>query len=78
MTHRSKLLWRCHRGMREMDILFQNYLNRYYDDLSKEEKDIFDNFLNEIDNDIYAWIMDRDSPETPGYEKIVSQLKKCL
>ena len=78
MTQRSKLLWRCRRGMREMDILFQNYLDRYYDGLSEEEKVIFDDFLNEIDVDIYSWIMDRASPETPDYDKIVNQLKKCL
>ncbi|NNE37683.1 MAG: succinate dehydrogenase assembly factor 2 [Gammaproteobacteria bacterium] len=78
MNQHSRLLWRCRRGMREMDVLFGKFIENYYQDLSNEEKELFDLFLDEPDVDIYAWIMGRAVPETPGYVNFISKFKKCL
>lgn len=37
----AKLKWRCRRGMKELDQLMLRYLNLYYQDATKAEKDAF-------------------------------------
>jgi len=40
MNERSRLLWQCRRGIREMDILFRDFIDQHYDQLSDDEKQI--------------------------------------
>ena len=63
MSQRSRLLWRCRRGIREMDILLQDYLELYYDTSSANEKNTFEELLDEADLDILSWIMQKTSPD---------------
>ena len=74
-SDRSRLLWRCRRGIREMDILLQQFMEQCYVTLSADEIKTFDTFLDEADLDILAWIMGRSSPSNPLYEKFVRQLQ---
>ncbi len=68
MSQRSRLLWRCRRGIREMDILLQDYLQVHYDTLSTKEQNTFAELLEEADLDILSWIMQKTSPD----EKYIS------
>ncbi len=68
MSQRSRLLWRCRRGIREMDILLQDYLQVHYDTLSTKEQNTFEELLEEADLDILSWIMQKTSPD----EKYIS------
>ena len=47
--NRSRLLWRCRRGIREMDIVLQEFLNQSYDMLNDADKSSFSQLLNEAD-----------------------------
>jgi len=68
MSQRSRLLWRCRRGIREMDILLQDYLETHYDTSSAEAQNTFEALLDEADLDILSWIMQKTSPD----EKYIS------
>jgi len=63
MSQRSRILWRCRRGIREMDILLQDYLESHYDNASADEQNIFEELLEETDLDILSWVMERTPPE---------------
>ena len=76
MNNKSRLAWRCRRGMREMDILFERFIAKDYDKLSLEQKQHFEDFLNEADVDIYAWITGNSSPDINEYRIFVSQLQQ--
>ena len=73
MSQRSRLLWRCRRGIREMDILLQDYLQVHYDTLSTKEQNTFEELLEEADLDILSWIMQKTSPD----EKYIS-IVNCI
>ncbi len=73
MSQRSRLLWRCRRGIREMDILLQDYLQVHYDTLSTKEQNTFAELLEEADLDILSWIMQKTSPD----EKYIS-IVNCI
>lgn len=75
MNQRSRLLWRCRRGIREMDILLQDYLQTHYDTSSVEDQNIFEALLDEADLDILSWIMQKTSPDEK-YVGIITTIRE--
>lgn len=75
MSERSRLIWRCRRGIREMDILLLGYLENHYDDTSTEEQNIFEELLEETDLDILSWVMERTSPDEK-YIKLITFIRE--
>ena len=49
---KARLLWRCRRGIKEMDIILQEFINLSYDQLNDEDKNAFSKLLDEQDLDI--------------------------
>ncbi|BDW99562.1 succinate dehydrogenase assembly factor 2 [Maricaulis maris] len=64
-TQRKKLrirAWR--RGFKEADLILGRYADSHLDGLSPEELDFFEALLDELDADIYAWILGKQpTPE---------------
>lgn len=73
---RSRLLWRCRRGIREMDIVLQTFLNQSYDTLSDTDKNTFAQLLDEADLDILNWIMGKGEPENDGIKNIIALIRQ--
>jgi len=73
---RSRLLWRCRRGIREMDIVLQTFLNQSYDTLSDADKNSFAQLLDEADLEILNWIMGKDDPENDGIKNIITLIRQ--
>ncbi len=76
MNEKSRLLWHCRRGIREMDILFREFIEQHYDDLNDDDKQSFSKLLNEADLDILNWIMEKDTPDTDELKNIISIIRQ--
>ena len=76
MGDKSRLLWRCRRGIREMDLLLQTFVERDYPALNSDEQREFERFLEESDLDILAWITGRMEPNDAAYAKFILQLQQ--
>lgn len=74
--NRSRLLWRCRRGIREMDIVLQEFLDQSYDILNDADKSSFSQLLNEADLDILNWIMEKDEPRNDGLKNIITLIRQ--
>lgn len=72
----SKLAWRCKRGIREMDIVFQAYLKQYYEKASTTEQEAFIALIDEQDLDVMNWILGRD--KTPEQFQIIIKTMQTL
>ena len=72
----SHLRWRCRRGIKEMDLLLENFLTDIYPQLNADEQNGFEHFLDEADLDIYSWIMGKSRPANPDYQKFVTYLQQ--
>lgn len=75
MNQRSRLIWRCRRGIREMDILLLDYLETHYDNASTEDQDTFEELLEETDLDILSWIMEKTTPDEK-YTNLISFIRE--
>ena len=75
MSEEAKLRWRCRRGMREMDLLLGGYLDTYYGDAPAPTQAAFQAMLEELDQDIYDWVMER-RPCPAAYTDIIRELQQ--
>ena len=72
---KSRLLWRCRRGIKEMDIVLQNFIKDSYDELNNENKSAFSKVLEEQDLDILNWILGKDKPEDTELIEIIKKIR---
>ena len=57
----KKLRWRCRRCMRELDQLFERYLDRQWSTAPTDEREVFLRLLDCEDDKLWRWFM--------GYEE---------
>ena len=72
---KSRILWRCRRGIKEMDIVLQDFIKNSYDELNNENKSAFSKLLEEQDLDILNWVLGKDKPEDKTLIEIIKKLK---
>ena len=72
---KSRLLWRCRRGIKEMDIVLQNFIKDSYDELNNENKSAFSKLLEEQDLDILNWILGKGKPEDTALIEIIKKIR---
>lgn len=53
----ARVRWACRRGMLELDVLFQPFIEHVYQDLSDDDKAAFIRLLECEDPELFAWFM---------------------
>ncbi|MBD9367942.1 succinate dehydrogenase assembly factor 2 [Xanthomonas sp. XNM01] len=53
----KRIRWRCRRGMRELDQLFERYLARLYPQASEAQRVVFLRLLECEDDKLWRWFM---------------------
>lgn len=59
---KNRLLWRCRRGTRELELLLYRYINEHYDSLSQEEINLFAEFVEQGHDDLSNWLLNQELP----------------
>lgn len=72
----SKLRWACRRGMLELDVLLNNFLNEAYAKLDDEDKQLFIELLNHPDPELFAWLMGSENPPDAGLIRITKMIRE--
>ena len=72
---KSRILWRCRRGIKEMDIVLQDFIKNSYDELNNENKSAFSKLLEEQDLDILNWVLGKDKPEDKTLIEIIKKIR---
>lgn len=52
----QKLLWRCRRGTKELDILMMSFLEKHYRNAEPAMKQAFEDMLDMQDPELYALV----------------------
>ena len=71
----NKLRWKSRKGIRELDILLQNYLETHYTSLDSLDKKLFEEVL-EIDTYDLLNAISGKSSYNEKYDSIITQLSK--
>ena len=71
----DRFRWRCRRGLLELDLILQGFLERRFHRLDAAEKAIFGEILDNPDPDLLDWALGRSEPADPRYRDVVRQLR---
>ena len=67
----ARVRWACRRGMLELDVIFQPFVEKHYENLSDEDKAIFIRLLECEDPELFAWFMGHEECPNPDLAKMV-------
>lgn len=70
----ARLRWRCRRGMRELDVVLERYLERRYARAPESERRAFESLLERQDPELLAYLMGREAPEDPELVNVIARL----
>jgi len=73
----KKLRWQSRRGMKELDVLFEAFLENQARQLSEGAWPELEELLTLEDDVLFDWISGRDLPSDPAVLKLLDLLKKC-
>jgi antitoxin CptB len=70
----ARLRWRCRRGMKELDLLLLDYIERWYDEAGAAGQLAFKRLLSMPDPDILALLTGRSVTDDEHLVLIIEQL----
>ncbi|MCB5160964.1 succinate dehydrogenase assembly factor 2 [Marinomonas algarum] len=68
----KRLKWQCRRGMLELDVLLEPFLDEVYLTLEEEDKARFHELIKREDQEMFPWFMQKEVPEDPDLARIVN------
>ena len=72
------LRWQCRRGLKELDVLLEPFMEAHYRDLPEDEQLLFQRLLEQEDVDLLAWFMQYLRPEDPDLERMIHVVLRRL
>jgi len=58
----AKLRWRCRRGMQELDVMLERWLERAWPAADERHRQAFSQLLGQEDDLLWGWLSGRASP----------------
>lgn len=71
----KRLRWRCRRGMRELDVLFEAWLEREWPTASELERGVFLRLLDCEDDRLWRWLMGYEAVPDAELETLVERMR---
>ncbi len=75
MKELDRIRWRCRRGMLELDIVLQGFVEKHYMQLNKNELQHFDTLLSLPDNDLWDMITSKKEVEDIKLQPVLQLLQ---
>jgi antitoxin CptB len=73
--HRARLYWQCRRGMLELDLVLQAFLDHHYDHVPLAMRRAFETLLSYPDALLLEYIMGRITPTDRILADVVTRLR---
>ncbi len=70
----AQIQWRCRRGMLELDLILQKFLEFQYHTLSEQQKIELLELLETPDPTLLAWLMNQE-PAPESYKALILQIR---
>lgn len=73
----NRLRWKCRRGMLELDILLQNFLEDGFSSLARDDSKRFEQLLEYEDNPLFELLMDHMQPADPNMKHVIQSIQRA-
>lgn len=74
-TDKNRLAWRCRRGMLELDLLLQGFLERDYDALNREQQAHFEQFLALPDQTLLDYLLHHRPADKTEFVDVIEKIR---
>jgi len=71
----EQLRWACRRGMLELDIILNDFLDAQYFTLTGYQQKSFENLLSRTDQELFRWLVHHEVPSDSTYFEITDLVK---
>jgi len=71
----SRIRWQCRRGMLELDLFLQSFLEKEYLQLSLKQKETFERLLEIPDQMLLDYLMGRVIPYDKAFADIANKIR---
>lgn len=74
----NKLKWLCRRGMKELDVLLENFLDRNEQKLGEGCWPEFESLLQKEDDQLWDWVQQPSSESASAYRTVLEEIRGGL
>ena len=71
-----RMLWRCRRGLLELDLLLERFVSESYAGLNAVQRQAFDGLLDMPDNDLWELVCARSACNEPQQQHILAMIQE--
>ncbi len=71
----NRLRWQCRRGMKELDVLLENFLAREENRLLAGNWPELEDFLQVEDDQLWDWLQTRKKPDSVAYRELIDAIR---
>jgi antitoxin CptB len=75
MKELERARWRCRRGLLELDIVLERFMDKHYTQLSDKDLQQFNRLLDMSDNDLWDMVTSRKEPEDASLRPLLGLLQ---
>ena len=75
ITEYSELKWRCRRGMLELDILLNSYLDKNYHTMSLQQGDVFSEVLDYPDQVLFDLLLGNMQSSDAAVNRLITEIQ---
>ena len=74
----ARLKWRCRRGMLELDLLLQPFVEKVYPALSEQERHVFHELLDLGDQQLLEYLLKKEEPQDGRWIDVISKIRDSV
>ncbi len=71
----DRIRWQCRRGLLELDLILNRFLDRDLAGLAPDQLELFKELLGVADTVLLAWVMGQEEPP-PRYDRLIRRLQQ--
>ncbi|UCH49402.1 MAG: succinate dehydrogenase assembly factor 2 [Betaproteobacteria bacterium] len=75
MSEDDRIRWHCRRGLLELDLVLNKFLESHFNHLTTEQKGALTRLLDLPDNDLWDLVIGRAETDDAGCAEIVGMLR---
>lgn len=76
-THMRRLRWQCRRGLLELDLLFEAFLDQGYAALPGDDRERFNELLEYPDQLLQEWLTGKGRPDDPAMGRLIDSIRNA-
>jgi antitoxin CptB len=70
------LRWRCRRGMKELDVLFERFVEAHFADLNAGHWPELEPLLECEDDTLWDWLQNPAVPDAAGFRELLERIRR--